>query len=323
MQRLIYFVSVAAVGLMASVANAKPSPADAAKAQATYDEAVKDMLLGDRLSEAGQMKEARSSYELACPKFEAVLKLLPEHAGVGIELARCYEVSGKLATALIKYKSATAWAARDALPKEMAELAVRIRELEPRVPRLRVVVPENVATLPGLTILYDGKPILTPQWGKAFDVNPGSYEIAVSALQKKRWSQRFEASEGKTTEVKVPASLGNDDSNMSGRAITGYAMLSVGGAALLTGVAMGIVSWSKNAASRAEHCDMNNQCNEARQALRTDAQAFGDAAIGLGFGGGALAGIGLFLVAAPKPNTSASQAGLWLGPNGIAVRGNW
>src|SRR5262245_11475086 len=124
--------------LSAGVARAQEDdPATRARAQALFDQALAEM--------------TRKSFASACPKLEEVVRLQPRGPGARIQLGKCYEGLGRLASAWAMYTKAEAVAVEvhnDARHKEAQEHAQKVR---PRLATLTIVVPDVVRATPGIS----------------------------------------------------------------------------------------------------------------------------------------------------------------------------
>jgi hypothetical protein len=184
-------VGLALVGpLAASSAWADPSGSDKAAAEGLFSE-------GRRLMDAGQFAQA-------CPKFEASQRLDP---GVGtmLNLAECYEKTGRTASAWAEFREVVS-AARAADSKEREELArQRAQALEGKLSRLTIAVsPEAKATL-GLEVRRDGALVDPAELGSAIPVDPGKHVIEAVAPGKQKWFNSLElAADGETVTVTIP-----------------------------------------------------------------------------------------------------------------------
>jgi hypothetical protein len=186
-QGWIGWAAVAAVGLSAGTARAQA--ADPAAAQALFDEAMA-LMKADRFAEA-------------CPKLEASLKLDPA-MGTEFNLAGCLERQGQIARAWGHFV-AVADGAKAAKQVEREKSArQRAQALEPRLPRLTVVVPPAVARLPGLAVTKDGLPVDPAQFGLATPVDPGAHTVSARASGKRAWSQDVQAAERARAELTIP-----------------------------------------------------------------------------------------------------------------------
>jgi serine/threonine-protein kinase len=181
--------AMVAVMLAGAPAVAQPSGQDVATAQALFDE-------GKRLMAAG-------SYAEACPKLLESQRIDPG-GGTLYAIALCHEGEGKTATAWADFNVALAEARKDRRTDREAAAAERIRALEPRLTRTRVVVP--AARAPGLEIKRDGARVGEAQWGTALPIDPGEHAFEATAQGKRPWRQVVDIrGEGKTIDVAVPA----------------------------------------------------------------------------------------------------------------------
>ena len=160
----------AALALCASAARAQGDEERAA-AQALFDEARR-LMAGGR-------------HEQACPKLEESQRLDP---GVGTQfnLAVCYETIGRTASAWSLFLEVAAAANRGAERAREQVARARAAALEPKLPRLRIVVPEQ-ARASGLRVERGAVQVGPAQWGVALPTDPGTYTISASAPGKKRW----------------------------------------------------------------------------------------------------------------------------------------
>jgi hypothetical protein len=138
---------------------------------------------------------AQGKYAEACPLLEESQRLDP---GVGTQfnLARCYELVGRLASAWRLYDEvarathATGQSAREAIAVE------RLKALEPRVAHVVVRAPEEV------TITLDGAPLEE----RDAKVDPGTHEVGAAAPGKRPFTTRVAVSaEAERVVVDVPA----------------------------------------------------------------------------------------------------------------------
>jgi hypothetical protein len=184
-----------AISLMLSISGfvlpswAEPSQEDAAAAQVLFDEAK-------RMLDQGQAAAA-------CPKLEESLRL---DVGIGTRyhLARCYELTGRIASAWSQYLevAAASHAARqlerEAAAREKAE------SLEPRLSRLTLAVPE-LARVPGLRVQRNGVDIGSAQWDLPVPVDIGLYTISAAAPGRESWQTEVAVRDDGTSEtVSVP-----------------------------------------------------------------------------------------------------------------------
>src|SRR5687768_11961206 len=124
----LFWVFVAANALLfADISRAKAaSPSEIAAAQALFDDAR-------RLINEGRFPEA-------CPKLEESQRLDPAW-GTLINLADCYEKTGRTATAWTQYMEVAAGAEQSGQADRARVASERARQLESRLSKLSVVVP--------------------------------------------------------------------------------------------------------------------------------------------------------------------------------------
>ncbi len=175
--------------LIGWAARAEPTRGDAIAAQALFKDAR-------ALVEAGK-------WAPGCAKFAASLALVPS-TSTRLNLARCHEHDGKLASAWQDYKEGlalnheTVGAERR---KALEALALEgMAALEPRLPRLRVTVKGAPS---GLEVSCDGKRIPLAALGEGLPVDPGTHEIRASAVGFKPEVRTVTLEEKKTATVEM------------------------------------------------------------------------------------------------------------------------
>jgi serine/threonine-protein kinase len=289
----------------------------------------------------------------ACRKFEESDRLDPA-PGTLLNLASCYERLGKVASAWATYRSAAPMARERGQAEREKFARQRAAELEPRLPRLRVTVPEQ-SRVEGLTIVRDGKDLAASLWGQALPVDPGTVEVTASARGREPWSGRAELKEGKTDELVVPllkslppgaeptaapappapaATPGQlppgqaaaPDHSHAGRTqrIASYIVGGVAGAALVATGFLALQARSKNEESHDKCQPGPNDCfNQEAVSLRDEALRYGNWATVTGIAAGVLAaGAVTLYFTAPK-----AQVGLMGGFDHqgatVALKGHW
>jgi hypothetical protein len=182
----------ASIALLGLGAQASPALAQEADAHA---------VVVRLFEEAGQAAD-RHAYDEACPKFAKVVELEPAKLGAKLALADCYEQAGKLASAVAAYRAAGVRAAEAGDPrKKLAD--EKIAELSARAPRVTILVPDTLRSLPGLTVLRDGAPVDAAEWNQPVLSDPGEHTIYVGASGKKPWSGKVTVIVGATSEVVI------------------------------------------------------------------------------------------------------------------------
>jgi len=167
LRRLLGGPFLVAAGLLCAAAtvHAEPSPDDKALATMLFQEGRALMLEG-RTGEA-------------CQKLEESERL---HAAGGtiLNLALCHEQEGRLARSWGEFNEALSVARRDGRRDREVEAANHIRDLEPRLSRLTIVVPP-AAEVPGLTIERDGHEIGRGAWSTPIPVDGGEHVVRATA----------------------------------------------------------------------------------------------------------------------------------------------
>jgi hypothetical protein len=140
----------------------------------------------DALFDKGKRLLAEKRYGDACRTLEEVDKLDPG-IGVKLNIAKCYEEWGRLATAYSWYKQAlaTAMAKKDV---RLSQIKERAAALDTYVPRLTVNVPKGANPDIVETITLDGNPLEKSKLNRAQRVDPGPHrvEYVVEARTKSR-----------------------------------------------------------------------------------------------------------------------------------------
>jgi hypothetical protein len=312
--------SLAALLVVAALSSARPgraqSSADSAAAQTLFDRA-KSLMAAGRAADA-------------CPKFEESQRLDP---GVGtlLNLARCYEQTGRFASAWGKYLEA----ASAAKAKGDADREQKARDLAasvlPRVSKLVIEVAPEART-PELVITRDGAVIGEPQWGVPIPADGGPHKVAARAPGKLSFSTTVVvAQDGSTATVSVatlkdapatpsPASTptGAPDADTSSHGGLGVQRIVAIGSGVIgvAGITLGTVFGLK---SKSKHDDAAKDCHgsecttQAGLDASNDAQSAGNVAtVAFIVGGVALAG-GVALWFTAPSGKSSTQVGLGLG----------
>lgn len=326
MRRLQFLASTCALFatwiLGVAPAFAEPST-DSATAQGLFDEAK-------ALMAAGRAVEA-------CPKLEESQRLDP---GVGtlLNLAKCYEESGRIASAWSAYLEAAAGAKTVGNAEREHAARQLAAGLAPRVSKLAVkVLPES--RISGLEVLRDGVVVGPAQWGLALPTNAGEHRILARAPGHREWSSVVQVrGEGTLSEIAVPKldvaavaagpqarGVPEEDAGASGSGLGTQKVLalvsgSVGAAGLAVGTVLGLRAMSKK--SDAEDACSGRACTtDAGVTAGNDAHTAGNlATLGMVVGAVFVTG-GLVLWFTAKEEAPPVQAGFGLGS--VQVRGAW
>jgi len=156
---------------LATSSSAQTNAVDRATAQALFDEGKKLMREGQAVA--------------ACPKLEESLKLDPA-IGTRYQLAKCYELTSRTASAWTLYLevAAEARAAGQTAREEFARSEAT--KLEPALSHLTIIVPDE-ARVAGLSVTRNGVAVGKGGWGAKLPVDPGRYTIVAQAPGKQAW----------------------------------------------------------------------------------------------------------------------------------------
>lgn len=130
---------------------------------------------------------ADKQYAPACRKLEVVVTKIPHASGARLGLARCYRGEGRLASAWSQYRQAETLARTAGQADRVTEASTSAAELAPLLGKLQIEVPDDVRSIPGLTVTLNGKVQEPATWGIPFPADAIEHEIAASAPGRKRW----------------------------------------------------------------------------------------------------------------------------------------
>ncbi len=137
---------------------------DQERAEVLYEE-------GRRLLDSGRVAEA-------CATLAESQRLDPA-TGTLLNLARCHEREGKLASSLREYEAARERARADVRPDRVAYADERLVDLRGRVSRVRVVLGDG--TPRDVRVTLDGEAVPAESLGESVPVDPGAHEVRATA----------------------------------------------------------------------------------------------------------------------------------------------
>jgi hypothetical protein len=281
----------------------------------------------------------RKDYAGACPKLEEVTRLVPDGLGAKLTLAECYEGAGKLASAWSTYSQVESLAARLNQPDRQTLARDRAAALKPRLAKMVIDVPPAVASLPGLAVKRDGKPVGAAQFGEAIPADIGDHTVEATADGKLPWSVSAKVdADGSSVTVEVqplkdappgtqpgPPGKPAPEDEPKWLLPLGIAVGSVGVAGLIVGGVMGGLAMGEQ--SDAEELCPNGRCSAEGNDARTSAGTFADVSTAAFIAGGVLAAAGVvIIIVAPKGDSReqpAATAALQLGPGSIGIVGGF
>ncbi len=288
---------------LAAPARAEPaSPVEQAAAGALFDEAM-------ALFEGGKPAEA-------LPKFEASLRMDPS-VGAWLNIARCHEKLGHVASAFGAYDAAEALARvkNDESRRDLA--AEKKRELEPRLSRLRIDVdPKTQAT----EIRLDGKALPPGATGTAIPIDAGDHVLEADRKGAPLFRATVPIGGPGTKTVLVPAPPAKvpppPPPFWNGRRTAGVALGGFGVASVVVGAIFGVRAGDAVDASQAHCIDWNpDPCDAEGVALRDRAnQEAWVSNIGIGLGAAALVGGVISFVLGSTGSKNQTAHGIEVGP---------
>lgn len=251
---------------------AKPSDNTVARADALFEEA--QALLGTDLN-------------AACAKFAESYELNPHALGTLLNVARCDEKLGRIASAHEKFKLARDIAAeqlasgsKDVAAHKKAAIT-HIDALEKRIPHVTIELVPPI--LPDITIVVDGKAHAKDKLA-TLPVDPGSHTIVVSAPGYQSQEVSFAIAEGEHHTVAVPRLEKSVTVGRSRRTI-GIIVGGSGAVVGLTGIVVGLVARSRYNDTTSCHADGSCDLPED-YTRRNNARSLGNVGTVVGAAGG-------------------------------------
>ncbi len=168
---------------------------------AAAPQAAADAKSAEKAFRKGKKLQQQKKYDEACPAFEESFKEDPA-IGAQLNVARCYEEWGKLATALEAYREALklARATKDDRTQPIKDL---VATLDKRVPVLILSLPKGRLPPPGFTVTLDGAEVQDDQLGQPMRVDPGKYTLVTRSDDGEPQTTEVVAVNGKTLPVEL------------------------------------------------------------------------------------------------------------------------
>jgi hypothetical protein len=301
-----------------------------------------DAVAAEALFRAGRDLVAAGQYAEGCPKFEKSFALDPS-AGTLLNIAKCHEHDGAIATAWEEYSQALVLSReiRGAeRQKALAAVATKgIADLEPRLPKLRIAVvvpplvtpplvtPPGVTPPPRLEVKRDGKAMPASTLGETLPVNPGQHEVSASAPGYRTETREVTLEEGKITTVEitlVPESSPQHASVPVWAWVTGAAGIALAGASVYFAVddLSAIHALRTNCQSNAK----GTFCAPGYDVARDNARKDRDFPLFVSLGGAGVAALGAAIVgivrrapASPADATTGFRLTPWVGSGGLGA----
>ena len=232
----------------------------------------------------------QGAYARACPKLEESERLDPG-GGTILNLARCYEGEGRIASAWAAYREGLGYANRDHRDERVRFARERLESLEPRLPKLVLRLPSEAAE--GLTLFVDDLQLGAAALDAPQPVDPGVHKIRATAPGRQDYSTTVKLVERESREIAIPPlAPAAPDSNApnwsaptpppvressdgSTQRILGGTTFGVGAAAVVTGVVFGLLALDANSTANSL-CPGNNPCGDSNGVSASErAHSFG------------------------------------------------
>jgi serine/threonine-protein kinase len=284
----------------------------------------------------GKKLEAQGDYAAACPKFLASYAL-EQRTGTLLNLAYCYEESGKLASAWARFVEARTVATRAGQAERADFAAQHAAALEPKLSKLVLTM---AAGQGAVHATLDGTALDAAVFGVAMPVDAGDHVIQASAPGKEPWTGTVHVgADAATVAFEVPALVDvpappppavpaptaavtappptdstpaheRPPSMWTGRRVVGAAIAGAGVVAIGVGVGFFVDALEKkNAASSSGDCGtVAGVASCLPPGYRLYSDAINDANLATVFGGAGAAlvvGGAVLWLTAPKPSTVA------------------
>jgi len=281
----------------------------------------------------------------ACPKFEASQQLDPG-LGTMLNLAECYEKTGRTASAWAEYREAIPLA-RAAGSTARQDLATeRAQALQERLSTLTIRAMAGDDANAHLEVRRDGVALQEAELGAPIPVDPGEHVIEAVAPGKQPWSSKIQVGgDAAKVSVEIPAlqaASGNPTSSAPPPAVTtpgptgaapadnpnaGSAMRMTGlvfGGVGVVGIGLGsffgLQASSKWSDAKGKCGDFPYGCSAEGQDLQSSAKSAATISTVMFVAGGALLATGAVLYfTAPKRESVA----LGIGPGSAFVKGTF
>ncbi len=293
---------------------------------------------GRDLMSAGKFSEA-------CPKFEASQQLDPG-LGTMLNLAECYEKTGRTASAWAEYREAIPLA-RASGSKARQDLATeRAQALQERLSTLTIRAISGEDASAHLEVRRDGVMLQQAELGAPIPVDPGEHLIEAVAPGKHPWSSKVQVAgdaakvaveippllpasgpaPSATTPAAAPSTTATSEppatraSDGSGRRTVGLVLGGAGIVGVGLGTFFGVRASSKWSDAKDKCSDYPYGCSAEALDLRSNARSSGTVSTVAFVAGGALLATGLVLYfTAPKQQEMA----LGIGPGSAFLRGSF
>lgn len=262
--------------------------------------------VAEKLFEEGRTLMEAQRYEEACPRLAESARLDPA-TGTLLNLAECFERTGRMASAWATYRRAETAARRQG---NRARLDFATEGFERTAKKLAFLTVDVAERAPGLVVKRGEEMVGPGSFGVAVPVDPGVYSLSASADARAAWKIEAKVDPEQRVRVVVPAlapALASASGPTAASAETpsaapgstqrllGWVFTGVGAIAVGTGFGFGFVAKSKNDEARRDYCT-SVSCSSRGDAILDDADRAAAVSTVLVVGGAAIAASGIVLV---------------------------
>ena len=268
-----------------------------AHARADEDHAEADKLF----EQAQQLKQAGKTAE-ACAKYEEALAMNRNAVGSLLNVAKCNEDAGKVATAVKLYTQARDLAREHNLGEHRTAAEQRLAAVSGRVPTLEVAFTERPD---GMKLVIDDEVFPTDEKAvREIKLDPGTRHVVVTAPGRVPYSKDVELGEGKAHAIAIPR-LERPVTVKKARRTVGQILTVTGAALTLTGALLGYKanvdykSQIGDGPDSGRNCEdkgsMGILCNAEGYKVTGQARDLGWVGTAVGVGGVVALGVGVVL----------------------------
>jgi hypothetical protein len=221
----------------------------------------------------------QGAFDRACPKLEESERLDPG-GGTTLNLARCYEGQGRIATAWSTYREGLGFANRDHRDERARFARERLESLEPRLPKLALRLPAGGQ---GITVFVDDLQLGAAAFDAPQPIDPGVHTIRATAPGRQDFSTTVKVVERESREIAIPplapapvstapaSTAPNwaapppppaESYDGSTQRFLGGTTFGVGAASLVTGVVFGLLALDSNGTAN-RLCPGDNPCGNS------------------------------------------------------------
>jgi hypothetical protein len=243
----------------------------------------------EKFEAASKLRDAGKTQE-ACAMFSEALALNPNAIGTILNVARCAEEEGKVATAIRYFSDARDRAREQSLAPQLAAAEEHLTKLIPRQSHLAITFAE---TYPADAKLVVAGRVVDFSAANDIVVDPGPTEVVVSAPGRVPYSATVQVPESQHKSLAVPK-LGYPVTTCSSCRTIGKVGVAIGAASVVTALVLGYEShqhWN-TAVDPANGCTNTNGtlvCPQKQVDKVNNARTLGNIGTVVGIAGGVVA----------------------------------